>query len=113
METRINEKQWGFCPGCVTVDELYTLSRVLEGTWEFAQPVQMCFVDLEMAFDHVPWGVLWGFFQDFGVSGPLMRAVCSLYDRSQSLVRIAGSKLYPFVVRVGLCQGCPLSRFCI
>ena len=38
---------------------------------------------------------------------PLMGAV--LYDRCQSLVRIAGSKSDVFPVRVGLRQGCPLS----
>ncbi|TWW63897.1 Arf-GAP with GTPase, ANK repeat and PH domain-containing protein 1 [Takifugu flavidus] len=47
--------------------------------------------------------------EEYGVSGPLIRAVRSLYDRCQSLVRIAGSKSNSFPVRVGLCQGCPLS----
>ncbi|TWW59288.1 hypothetical protein D4764_06G0008180 [Takifugu flavidus] len=78
------------------VDQLYTLSRVFEGAWEFAQPVHMCFVDLEKAFDHVPQGVLWGVLREYGVSGPLIRAVRSLYDRCQSLFRIAGSKSNSF-----------------
>ncbi|TWW66737.1 hypothetical protein D4764_20G0007690 [Takifugu flavidus] len=111
-DPRIQEEQCGFRPGRGTVDQLYTLSRVFEGAWEFAQPVHMCFVDLEKAFDRVPRGVLWGVIQEYGVSGPLIRTVRCLYDRCQSLVRIAGSKSNSFPVRVGLRQGCPLSRFC-
>ncbi|KAI3356005.1 hypothetical protein L3Q82_017278 [Scortum barcoo] len=69
----------------------------------------MCFVDLEKAFDRVPRGILWGVLREYGVRGPLLRAVRSLYDRSRSLVRIAGSKSDLFPVHVGLRQGCPLS----
>uniref|UniRef100_A0A3B5Q8Y2 Reverse transcriptase domain-containing protein n=1 Tax=Xiphophorus maculatus TaxID=8083 RepID=A0A3B5Q8Y2_XIPMA len=109
VEPRIQEEQCGFRPGRGTLDQLYTLGRVLEGAWEFAQPVYMCFVDLEKAFDRVPRGALWGVLREYGVPGPLIRAVRSLYDRCQSLVRIAGSKSGSFPVRVGLRQGCPLS----
>ena len=66
-------------------------------------------MDLEKAFDRVPRGVLWGVLREYGVSDPLIQAVRSLYDRCQSLVRIAGNKLDLFPVRVGLRQGCPLS----
>ncbi|KAI3370608.1 hypothetical protein L3Q82_007178 [Scortum barcoo] len=69
-----------FRPGRGTLDQLYTLRRVLEGLWEFAQPVHMCFVDLEKAFDRVPRGILWGVLREYGVRGPLLRAVRSLYD---------------------------------
>ncbi|KAK3534420.1 hypothetical protein QTP86_015228 [Hemibagrus guttatus] len=62
---------------------------VLEGLWEFAQPVHMCFVDLEKAFDRVPRGILWEVLWEYGVRGPLLRAVRSLYNRSRSLVCIA------------------------
>ncbi|KAK3556168.1 hypothetical protein QTP70_005570 [Hemibagrus guttatus] len=62
---------------------------VLEGSWEFAQPVHMCFVDLEKAFDCVPCGILWEVLWEYGVRGPLLRAVQSLYNQSRSLVHIA------------------------
>ena len=91
------------------MDQLYTLARVLEGAWEFAQPVYTCFVDLEKAFDRVPRGVLWGVLREYGVPGPLIRAIRSLYNRCQSLVRISANKSDLFPVRVGLRQGCPLS----
>ncbi|KAI3376204.1 hypothetical protein L3Q82_016712 [Scortum barcoo] len=66
-----------------------------QGAWRvygslLCQPVHMCFVDLEKAFDRVPRGILWGVLREYGVRGPLLRAVRSLYDRSRSLVRIAG-----------------------
>ncbi|KAK3550782.1 hypothetical protein QTP70_004917 [Hemibagrus guttatus] len=62
---------------------------VLEGSWEFAQPVHMCFVDLEKAFDRVPRSILWEVLWEYWVHGPLLRAVRSLYNRSRSLVCIA------------------------
>ncbi|KAI3355820.1 hypothetical protein L3Q82_004382 [Scortum barcoo] len=78
-----------FRPGRGTVDQLYTLRRVLEGLWEFAQPVHMCFVDLEKAFDTVSlmWYSVGSALREYGVRGPLLRAVRSLYDRSRSLVQ--------------------------
>ncbi|KAK3571285.1 hypothetical protein QTP86_005921 [Hemibagrus guttatus] len=109
VEPRIQEEQCGFRPGRGTLDQLYTLHRVLEGSWEFAQPVHMCFVDLEKAFNRVPRGILWEVLWEYGVCGPLLRAVRSLCNRSRSLVRIAGCKSDLFPVNVRLRQGCPLS----
>ncbi|KAK3508160.1 hypothetical protein QTP70_015359, partial [Hemibagrus guttatus] len=106
VEPRIQEEQCSFRPNRGTLDQLYTLHRVLEGSWEFAQPVHMCFVDLEKAFDHVPRGILWEVLWEYRVRGPLLRAVRSLYNRSRSLVRIASCKSDLFPVHVGLRQGC-------
>ena len=117
VEPRIQEEQCGFRPGCGTVDQLYTLCRILEGAWEFAQPVHMFFVDLkspqktcvEEGIRPCPSGSPVGGSQGVRGIDPLIRAVRSLYDRCQSLVRIAGYKSDLFPVRVGLRQGCPLS----
>ncbi|KAK3537395.1 hypothetical protein QTP70_008853 [Hemibagrus guttatus] len=57
----------------------------------------------------VPRGILWEVLWEYGVRGPLLRAVWSLYNRSRSLVRIASCKSDLFPVHVGLRQGCPLS----
>ncbi|KAK3508726.1 hypothetical protein QTP70_004271 [Hemibagrus guttatus] len=100
VEPWIQEEQCGFRLSRGTLDRLYTLHRVLEGSWEFAQPVHMCFVDLEKAFDHVPRGILCEVLWEYRVRGPLLRAVRSLYNRSRSLVRIASSECEAAGMRV-------------
>ena len=37
VDPQFKKQQSGFCPGCGTVDWLYTIRRVLEGAWEFIQ----------------------------------------------------------------------------
>ncbi|KAK3559021.1 hypothetical protein QTP86_000028 [Hemibagrus guttatus] len=77
---------------------------VLEGSWEFAQPVHMCFVDLEKAFDCVPRGILLEVLWEYGVHGPLLRVVRSLYNRSRSLVRIASYQAWTYSMHWGVLQ---------
>ncbi|KAI3361681.1 hypothetical protein L3Q82_002039 [Scortum barcoo] len=82
VDPRIQEEQCGFRPGRGTLDQLYTLHRVLEGLWEFAQPVHMCFVDLEKAFDRVPRGILWGVLHEYGVREAFAKG-CSVSVRPE------------------------------
>ncbi|PWA20556.1 hypothetical protein CCH79_00019962 [Gambusia affinis] len=107
VEPRIQEEQCGFRPGRGTLDQLYTLSRVLEGSGSSPNQSTCVLWTWRKAFDRVPRGALWGVLQDYEVPGSLIRAVRSLYDRRQSLVRIAGSKSGSFPVRVGLRQLSP------
>ncbi|TWW74537.1 hypothetical protein D4764_14G0005400 [Takifugu flavidus] len=92
VEPLIEKEQCRFHPGRGTTDQLFTLAGVLEGSWEFAQPVHMCFVDLEKAYEW-PRSILWGVLREYGLDGLLIRAVQSLCRRSRSLVWIAGCKL--------------------
>ena len=92
-----------------TTDTLFTLARILEGAWEYAHPVYMCCVDLEKAYDRVPWEILWEVLREYGVRKSLLRAIQSLYVRSESCVRVLGSKSDSFQVGVGLRQACALS----
>lgn len=55
--------------------QLFTLARVPE----FAHPFHMCFVNLEKAYDHGPRDILWGVFWEYGMEGPLLATIQSLY----------------------------------
>ena len=83
MEPQIQQEQCGFGSGRGSLDQLYTLMRVLEGDWEFVQPVHMCFVDLEKVYDRVPQGVLEGALWEYVVDGLLLQVIQCLYCRSQ------------------------------
>ena len=48
----IQEEQCGFRPGHGTLNS--STPSAGSGSWEFSQPVHMCFVDLEKEFDRVP-----------------------------------------------------------
>ena len=109
VEPQIQEEQCGFRPGRGTTDQIFTLAGILEKAWEFAYPVYMCFVDLEKAYDRVPREILWEVLREYGVRGTLLRAIQSLYNQSESCVRVLGSKSDSFPVGVGLRQGCALS----
>ena len=69
VEPQIQDEQCGFCPGHGTLDQLYTLAGILEGALEFAQPVHICLLDPEKAYDRVPQSVLWGILREYGVDG--------------------------------------------
>lgn len=47
LEPQVQEDQGGFCPARRTLNQLFTLSRIFDGPWEFAQQVYLCFLDLE------------------------------------------------------------------
>ena len=66
-------------------------------------------MDLAKAYDQVPRDKLWECLQEYGVDGELLRAVQSLYKGSSACVRVNDTKSTPFLVGVGLRQGCVLS----
>ncbi|KAK3571502.1 hypothetical protein QTP86_012850 [Hemibagrus guttatus] len=73
--------------------------RVLEGSWEFAQPVHMCFVDMEKAFNNVPCGILWEVLWEYGVQGvstaPLSQDLQHALGRFAAEFKVAGMSINP------------------
>lgn len=70
--------------------------------WEYAKPAHMCFVDLDPTYDDVPWQLLWV---------PLLCAVWSLYEHSESGACLFAIKLKPFKMAVRHHPWCVSSPF--
>ncbi|KAK7939828.1 hypothetical protein WMY93_003154 [Mugilogobius chulae] len=83
VEPGIKEEQCAFRPGHGTLDQLCTLHELLQDSWEFAQPVHMCFVDLVKVFNHVPPGVLWGVLLEYRAG--TLTAVRSCRTRAEAV----------------------------
>lgn len=54
VEPRIEDMQFGFHLGSRRAQQIFTLSRVLEGLWDFTQTVHICFVVLKKAQERTP-----------------------------------------------------------
>ena len=109
VEPQLLEEQCGFRAGRSTADQLCTLRRVVEASWEFGQTVYAAFVDLEKAYDRVPRPLLWETMAEYGIDGRLLASIRSLYHQSRSCVRLKGCLSERFDIGVGLRQGCVLS----
>lgn len=77
VEPLIQEEQWSFHPGLGTVDKIYTLCRVLEGSLHFAQPVHMCFLDFFRLFRHSTRSLVVSFGAASGVWGRGPSGLCT------------------------------------
>ena len=109
MESILEDVQCGFRSGHSTMDHIFTLKQIFEKSWEYGKDLFACFVDLEKAYDRVPWDKLWKVWQEYGINGQLLRAIKSFYCWLEVGVRVNRKQSKPFHVGIGLRQGCVLS----
>ncbi|VDP03041.1 unnamed protein product, partial [Soboliphyme baturini] len=109
LDLKIQEEQCGLRPCRSTSDHIFALRQIVEKSWEYAQPVYVCFVDLEKAHDRIPRNCLWTCLGTYEIYVQVPKAIQSLYSGSWCCVRINGVKSKPFNLRPGLRQGCVLS----
>ena len=71
----------------------------------------MCFVDLEKAFDRVPWKVMEWALRKKEIPEVLVRSVMSLYEGAKTMVRVDSELSEEFEFKVWMHQGSVLSYF--
>jgi len=106
---KIDEEQFGFQPGKGTTDAIFIVRQIQERCMGKKKDLWMGFVDLEKAFDRVPWEVLWWTLWCVGLCEWMINIVMSMYDGITTAVKVNGSVSNEFDVKVGVHQGSVLS----
>ena len=100
----IDDSQFGFVPGRGTTDAIFVV-RQLQKYLAANKRLYMAFVDLEKAFDRVPWKVIWWALRKLSVEEWIVRLVQGMYANARSRVRVGEGYSEEFEVKVGVHQG--------
>lgn len=109
LESEIAEEQAGFRAKRGTRDQITNLRIIVEKSKEYSQPLYMCFVDFQKAFDMVKHGDMWMTMLEMGFPPHLIQILRNLYKQQSAIVKVAGIKTRCFRVKKGVRQGCILS----
>ena len=111
-ENVIVEVQGGFRRGNGCTDQIFIVKQICEKYLGKGKDAYFAFLDLEKAYDRVDKDAMWNVLRLYGIGGRLLQGVKSLYVVSKACVRVGNETSEWFPVRVGLRQGCVMSRGC-
>ena len=108
----ISKQQYGFMIGKGTTDAMFALRMLMEKYKEGQKELHCIFVDLEKAYDRVPWEELWYCIRKSEIVEKYVQLVQDMYEGSETVMRCAVGTTESFKVKVvGLHQGSALSPF--
>lgn len=110
-EEELPDEQAGFRPNRGTRDQITNLRVLMAKMKEHNQPLYMCFVDFQKAFDSVQHEKLWWTMLDMGFPPHLVQLLANLYKSQKACVKVAGVMSEWLSIRKGVRQGCVLSPY--
>ena len=105
----LDQEQAGFRKGRSTLDQIFTLSQIIEKHLEMDRQVFHIFVDFEKAFDSVNHNLLWKTLSAQNIPVKYSNLLKALYSSAECSVRIDSKTSQPFRPKRGVRQGCILS----
>jgi hypothetical protein len=111
LEHQLEEAQCGFRQGRSSQDLIFTLRQISEKVIEYDSEVHICYLDLEKAFNRVPWREIWSVLKERNVEGSVMAAIRSYYRTCRNQIRTANTMSEEFRTRSGARQGDILSPY--
>ena len=112
MKHPLELEQFGFMPGRSTIDAVFSLRVIMEKYREGQKGLHMVFIDLEKAYDWVPWQEVWRCMREKGVPEKYVNIIQDTYDKSPDPCTVqCWWNMEKFPVKVGLHQGSALSPY--
>jgi uncharacterized protein YukE len=109
LDNTLEESQSGFRKERGTNDQIFILRQLSEKAIRTGKQIHACFIDMEKAFDRVKREDIWKILENRGIEKDLIQNIQSLYEKTESYIRLRNEKSKPFANKIGLRQGCILS----
>ena len=109
VDSNMREEQAGFRQGRGCSDQIFVLRTIIEECEEWKTPLLLNFIDLKKAFDSIHRPSMWKILEFYGIPSKIIRILASLYEGSESCVRVGAEHTEWFNVDTGVVQGDSLS----
>ena len=111
-EQRIRQTQYGFRPGRSAVQAITIARRMFDAAYASASPGMIALMlDWAKAFDRIKPDAMMIALRRFGIPGPVLDMVSSIYRLRQFVLKDPCGDSTLRVQRAGIAQGCPLSPY--
>ena len=87
-EGLIGEEQCGFRSGSGCADQMFVMKQMSKKFVDKNKCLHVAYMDLEKAYDSADRDAMWRVLGVYGINGQFLKAVQSLYEKSESCVRV-------------------------